>query len=286
MEEIKNNQEDAEPINQEMKKSSLSNKLIAFWDSWTGTFVVVFFVIFFVAQAFVIPSGSMIKTLLIGDMLFVKKFKYGVTIPTIPWIEVPLLPDFNKNGHLIEGDRPKRGDIVVFRYPKNPSIYYVKRCVASGGDLLLLKDKDLYIHHKEGEKYIKANFPKEKIVEIGHLSWVKNPYQEKHPGIVHDDNIVDNGMMPKQLFDFRPIKVPEDEFFMMGDNRDHSNDSRFWGTVPYKFVVGTPWMIYFSWDKDRNIRWERVFKNVEELENQMNEVKNDKNYNHKIEGIY
>jgi signal peptidase I len=93
-------------------------------------------------------------------------------------------------------------------------------------------------------------------------------------------------MMPKQLFDFRPIKVPEDEFFMMGDNRDHSNDSRFWGTVPYKFVVGTPWMIYFSWDKDRNIRWERVFKSVQDLENQMNKVKNDKNYNHKIEGIY
>ena len=100
-------------------------KIYNWSSSWTGTIVIVLTIIFFVAQAFVIPSGSMKNTLLIGDMLFVKKFSYGVPSPTIPWIEVKVLPDFKGNGHLIEGERPKRGDIVVFRYPHNPDIHYV-----------------------------------------------------------------------------------------------------------------------------------------------------------------
>ena len=83
--------------------------------SWTGTIIIVLVIMSFIAQAFVIPSGSMKNTLLIGDMLFVKKFTYGLPIPRIPWLEIKMLPDFNDNGHLIEGDRPKRGDIVVFR---------------------------------------------------------------------------------------------------------------------------------------------------------------------------
>ena len=78
-----------------------------------------------------------------------------------------------------------------------------------------------------------------------------------------------------------PIKIPKNEFFMMGDNRDHSNDSRFWGTVKYKNIVGTPWFIYFSWDKDKKIRWDRVFQTPKQLENS----KYIKDINHQ-EGIY
>jgi len=70
-----------------------------------------------------------------------------------------------------------------------------------------------------------------------------------------------------------PILIPEDETFMMGDNRDHSNDSRFWGTVPYKYVVGTPWVIYFSWDKNKEIRWDRVLKQVDTIEENMDTQK-------------
>ena len=97
-----------------MKKAF--NKFLDFSNSWTGTVIIVLLVIFFVAQAFVIPSGSMKDTLLVGDHLFVKKFSYGISTPRIPWIEVKVLPDFNGNGHLIEGAKPQRGDIVVFRY--------------------------------------------------------------------------------------------------------------------------------------------------------------------------
>ncbi len=242
------------------------NKANKFSSSWTGTIVIVLTIIFFGVQAFVIPSGSMISTLLIGDMLFVKKFSYGIPVPRIPWIEVPLLPDFNKNGHLIEGDKPQRGDIVVFRYPNDEKIHFVKRCVATGGDIVALQNKDLYLLPHEGNDFVKANYPKENIIQIEDKLWVVNPYRAKHKGVHNDANVTNDGNAPSQLFNMMPIIVPDGEYFMMGDNRDHSNDSRFWGTVPYKYIVGKPWMIYFSWDENKDIRWNRVLKTVETLE--------------------
>ena len=242
------------------------NKIYKWSSSWTGTIVIVLGIIFFIAQAFVIPSGSMKNTLLIGDMLFVKKFAYGIPTPRIPWLEIKVLPDFNGNGHLIEGDRPKRGDIVVFRYPKNENIHYVKRAVATGGDIVKIKDKILYLHPKEGNEFVKANYSKEDISDDGEKLWIVNPYAKEHPGIHNDKNVINNGLYPSELFNMPATLVPEDETFMMGDNRDHSNDSRFWGTVPYKDIVGTPWFIYFSWDDNKEIRWNRVLKTVKMLE--------------------
>ncbi len=223
------------------------------------------------------------NTLLIGDMLFVKKFSYGIPTPRIPWIELQVLPDFNDNGHLIEGDKPERGDIVVFRYPKNDNIHYVKRMVAKGGDIIALKDKHLLLHPKEGNEYIKKNYPADRIVEAGGKLFVVDPYKLKHPGIHNDPKVVKDGLNPYQLFDMLPIQVPEGEFFMMGDNRDHSNDSRFWGTVEYKYIVGKPWFIYFSWNEDKEIRWDRVFRTVGSLEEDMKDK--DLKIDHK-EGIY
>ena len=242
-------------------------KKLYHWSStWTGTIVIVLGIIFFIAQAFVIPSGSMKNTLLIGDMLFVKKFSYGIPVPRIPWIELQVLPDFKGNGHLIEGDKPQRGDIVVFRYPHNEKVHYVKRCVATGGDILFLQDKKLYLHPKDGNEYIKQHYKNHKIISLNGLDFVESPYMKEHPGIHNDPAIVRNGFQPEQLFNTSLIKVPEDEFFMMGDNRDHSSDSRFWGTVKYKLIVGKPWFIYFSWDENKKIRWDRVFRTPKGLE--------------------
>jgi len=250
--------------------------------SWTGTIVIVLSIIFFVAQAFVIPSGSMKNTLLIGDMLFVKKFAYGIPTPTIPWLEIKVLPDFNDNGHLIEGDKPKRGDIVVFRYPKNDAIHYVKRNVAVGGDIVALKDKHLLLHPNEGNEYVKKNYKKDEYISYDNKLWIVDPYKKDHPGIHQDPSVIKNGLAPYQLFDMMPVQVPEGEYFMMGDNRDHSNDSRFWGTVPYKFIVGKPWFIYFSWDENKEVRWDRVFRSVNSIEEDT-----DKNQKLKHEkGIY
>ncbi len=242
-------------------------KLHRFSNSWTGTIIIVAFIIFFVAQAFVIPSGSMKRTLLIGDHLFVKKFAYGIPLPHIPFLEIQLLPDFNGNGHLITGKGPKRGDIVVFRYPPKPKTHFVKRCVAVGGDTVEVINKVLYLRPHEGDAYVMSHYPKEVIVKREGQLWVKNPYRLKHKGIQNDPNVT-----YPLLVNFPQTTVPKGEYFMMGDNRDHSNDSRFWGTVPYKDIEGTPWFVYFSWDQDYKIRWKRIGKSVDTLENDPNMI--------------
>lgn len=268
-------------------KNSLK-KFYAFSNSWTGTIIIVLLVIFFVAQAFVIPSGSMKKTLLIGDHLFVKKFAYGTPTPHIPWLEVPVLPDFNGNGHLIEGPKPQRGDIVVFRFPKNEKIHYVKRCIATEGDEILYQDKNLYIRFSEGDEYMKTTFAKDKIVSLGGKLWVHEPFKEQFHGIQYDDKIdlfEQMGMymsanelamkpaivpeLPKKeayMYNAFYTKVEKANYFMMGDNRDHSNDSRFWGSVPYSLIVGKPWFIYFSWDDDYKIRWNRIGRSIDSMQ--------------------
>lgn len=242
-----------------------------FASTWTGTIIIVLFLIFFVAQSFVIPSGSMKRTQLIGDFLFAKKFSYGIPIPHLPWLEVPLLPDFNDNGHLIEGPRPQREDIVIFRKPQTPKVHYVKRCVAVGGDELLFENKKLYIHFHDlkDEASIKAVYPEAELITINDKLWVINPYMNKYPGIQYKPEYDGNSfeMMAAQYnanyrnnnnVDMIPVRVEElnrtlfykkvepDHYYMVGDNRDNSNDSRMWGSVPYKLIVGKPWLNYIS----------------------------------------
>lgn len=240
-------------------------KSYRFSNSWTGTIIIVLFVIFFIAQAFRIPSGSMKDSLLIGDHLFAKKFAYGISMPHIPFLEISIMPWSDKL-RLVDGDTPKRGDIVIFRYPNNPKQHFVKRCVALPDDELFVLNKDLYIHYREGDEWIKKEFKDYEIAIFDGKLWVKNPYMKNHPGIHHDDKIINDGMHPMQLFNFNPIKVEKDTYFMMGDNRDHSNDSRFWGAVPYENIEGTPWFVYFSIDKNWEIRWDRVGKTPTDLE--------------------
>ncbi|PAF49136.1 signal peptidase I [Helicobacter sp. 12S02232-10] len=285
-----------------------------FCASWTGTIIIVLFVIFFVAQAFVIPSRSMVGTLYEGDMLFVKKFSYGIPIPKIPWIELPILPDFKGNGHLLAGKRPQRGDIVIFIPPHEPKTYYVKRNFAVGGDEVIFTQNGFYLHPYEGDDYVQSHYESSRIVVMMDKKFVFEPYSQDHPGIHYSNgnssyfvmaNIAqesfNNGflganddpnrrgiaMMPLNL-DGELVfykKISPDEFFMIGDNRDDSNDSRFWGSIPYKNVVGKPWFIYFSINlknsveagADKNpkalftIRWKRMFKTVEGLEKQLGE---------------
>lgn len=211
-------------------------------------FIFLRFTQIFVLQTFYIPSGSMEKTLLVGDHLFVNRFVYG---PTATELERRLLPQRDV----------QRGDIVVFRSPENPSIDVVKRCVGVPGDTIDVRAKQLFINGKA----------------VNDASYA-----------IHGDPITYSELsfsdQGRRRDNFGPETVPADHYFCMGDNRDHSYDSRFWGTLPRHLVKGRALFIYWSnggetsdgeWrgagDQFRqlgrtaagfftNTRWERTFR--------------------------
>jgi len=179
----------------------------------------------FIVQAFKIPSGSMLPTLQIGDHILVSKFIYGVKMP---FTGATLIPISN----------PKANDIVVFQFPKNPELDYIKRVIAVGGDKVEIRDKKIFINDK--------------------------PFEDLH-GVFKDPLIHPANFDPRD--NFGPTKVPEGKIFAMGDNRDNSFDGRFWGFVDLKAVRGKAWVIYWSWDVQQplfsldrlqSIRWSRL----------------------------
>jgi signal peptidase I len=191
-------------------------------------------------EAFKIPSGSMIPTLFIGDHIFVNKLAYGLKIPFSDiFLDHPVF--------LIKRDPPKAGDVVVFIYPKDESLYYIKRVVGVPGDQIEIRNKVLYINHKmitrdplsvsKAEKILKeVNDPKYTVSNI-------EIYNEHLKGIDHISMFDRNSYMGDP---FGPITVPNDSIFVMGDNRDYSNDSRYWGYVPIKNVKGKALVIWLS----------------------------------------
>ncbi len=180
----------------------------------------------FVVQAFRIPSGSMEDTLLVGDFLLANKFLYGPTIPFTPI----RLPGIRK---------PKPGDVIIFRFPRNPHKDFIKRVIAVEGQVVEIRNKRVYVDGKEVPPPPKAKFL--------------------------DPNILPREISPRD--NFGPVRVPKDCLFVMGDNRDNSLDSRYWGFVPLKNVKAKAMIIYFSWngraplwDIPHKIRWWRIGK--------------------------
>jgi signal peptidase I len=183
--------------------------------------IIAFFVRSFFIQAFKIPSSSMEPTLLIGDHLLVNRLTYVMKIPFTDIVFLNL-------------GSPKRGDVIVFRYPVDASKDFIKRVIATEGDTVEIKDKAIYINGKTME----------------------DPW-----GYYSDDSIMPGYLSPKD--NLGPIVVPKDSYFAMGDNRDKSLDSRFWGFVKREHLVGKALILYFSWDgKSSNIvhyiRWARI----------------------------
>lgn len=180
--------------------------------------VLALFIRTFVFQAFKIPSGSMLPTLQIGDHLLVNKFIYGLKIPFTGKLLVPIM-------------KPEHGDVIVFRYPEDESLDYIKRVIAVPGDTLEIINKQVYINGKKTEDKT-AHFSDQLIL----------PKELKDPRIFKAGPNKDN---------FGPILIPEGKWFVMGDNRDNSYDSRFWGFVDEREILGKAMIIYWSWNIDK-----------------------------------
>lgn len=189
--------------------------------------VLALFIRTFVIQAFKIPSGSMKQTLLIGDHILVNKFIYGVKVP------------FSKTT-IIPFKKPKHGDIVVFKFPIDPEKDFIKRVVGLAGDKVEIRNKQVFVNNIKADSSF-AQFTDSFMVP------------GCPPGSRKD--------APCRKDNFGPIKVPENQLFVMGDNRDQSFDSRFWGFVDLKAVSGEAFIIYWSWDNTNfGIRWKRIGK--------------------------
>ena len=201
--------------NQEKKKREKS-VFREYFELIAETAVFVFFVMTFVVQAFQIPTGSMEPTLLIGDFLLVNKLVYASKASSI---EEKILPR----------KTIRRQDIVVFKYPNDLTKDFVKRVIGLAGEKIEIKNKQVFVNDKPLDEKYKVHNDSQIIS--------KNDYYH------YDDTIRDN---------FGPVNVPAGHIFVMGDNRDNSADSRYWGFLPLTYVKGRPWMIYFSYRAERD----------------------------------
>jgi signal peptidase I len=208
----------------------------------------------FVVQAFKIPTGSMLETLQIGDQLLVSKFHYGIRLP---FSERTLIPV----------SEPGRGDIIVFEYPYDEKldatrpnlrdVDFVKRIVGLPGDTVEIRAKEVFVNDQP------VTGPYEQHVR---QDVEPNPLPEGHPAITVDpkayfDHCEDSTLLCRSKRDWMPkLTVPEGQFFVMGDNRDESFDSRFWGFVKRDSIKGKAMVIYWSWTGPSNIRWDRIGK--------------------------
>jgi len=201
--------------------------LVEYARSFFPVVLIVFLLRSFIAEPFRIPSGSMMPTLLIGDFILVNKFTYGIRLPVI-------------NKKIIEISEPQRGDAVVFRYPKNPSVDYIKRVIGLPGDRISYVNKQLTIN---GELMKQVSLGRFQGLGQGKSMTGNELLSEDLQSVEHDILINPNAPNIKGTF-----IVPKGHYFVMGDNRDNSNDSRYWGTVPEANLVGRAFFIWMNWD--------------------------------------
>ena len=196
--------------------------------------LVVFLIRSFLAEPFRIPSGSMLPSLHIGDFILVNKFSYGIRLPVA-------------NAKLVDLGAPRRGEVAVFRFPSDPSINYIKRVVGVPGDHVVYKDKQLTIN---GVPMKQEDARAYALFQTGNGTGMLVRRVEDLDGARHDILLSDRPDHSPDTF-----TVPPGQYFVMGDNRDQSNDSRYWGFVPDENLVGRAFLIWFSWDATSSERW-------------------------------
>lgn len=244
-------------------KRSTSSETMAAIQSVLGTITVVIFIVTFIIQAFRIPSPSMEQTLLTGDFLLVNKAQYGQGMALERW--------------LMPYRQVKRQDIIVFRYPVNPTQHFVKRVIGIPGDHIRLLNKRVYINGKPLREEYAVFKDTRDLYRDNFPNGPNSTYDMEAKWAVQKGKLVEDGQ----------LIVPENSYFVMGDNRDDSADSRLWGFVPRENVIGTPLLIYWSMETDalaaqlaydsgdklsnlayllghafRDIRWKRMLRPV------------------------
>jgi signal peptidase I len=217
------------------------------WVEYSVSFFPVILVVFllrsFLVEPFKIPSGSMIPTLLVGDFILVNKFTYGIRLPVL-------------NRKVIEIGSPQRGDVMVFRYPEDPSLDYIKRVVGVPGDQVEYLDKRLLVNGRPLELKRLDDYLQRERMQYAQR------FVEKLDGVEHEILVEEDapGFVPQvRNFPFAAncnynirglaCTVPPGHYFLMGDNRDNSSDSRVWGFVPDANIVGKAFFIWFNWNE-------------------------------------
>ena len=214
------------------------------WLDWTAGLFPVIAIVFvlrsFLFEPFKIPSGSMIPTLMVGDLILVNKFTYGIRLPVI-------------NKKITEGNKPQRGDVMVFRYPPQPTLDYIKRVVGVPGDEVAYINKRLSINGKELPTRELPDFLDRDVMRY-FKQFEETLGEQPHRAIVNND--VPAFIQGASNFEYKEncrysvegvtCKVPEGYYFMMGDNRDNSLDSRYWGFVPDKNIVGKAFFVWMN----------------------------------------
>jgi len=228
-----------EVINQAEKEPII----VEYAKSFFPVILVVLILRSFMFEPFRIPSGSMIPTLKVGDFILVNKFNYGIRLPVI-------------NTKIFDVGEPERGDVAVFRFPKDPSVDYIKRVIGLPGDRIAYRAKNLYVNGKRVESVLTGPYTETKDgLPIAGASVLD---EELTDSLTHEI-LVDS---TRQSFNGEWI-VPEGNYFVMGDNRDNSNDSRYWGTVPEENLVGQAFMIWMNWNyEDGGVEWSRIGDNI------------------------
>ena len=207
--------------------------LVDYAKSFFPIFLVVLLLRSFVIEPFRIPSGSMIPTLLIGDFILVNKFDYGIRLPVL-------------NRKILELGNPARGDVVVFRYPLDPSTPFIKRIVGLPGDTVRYIDKSLYINDQRVDSDPEGTY----VGVRSAASQTGAAMLKEHLGEVEHNILLTPGAgSPNGEF-----KVPAGQYFVLGDNRDNSRDSRYWGYVPDQNLVGRAFFIWMNWDSGPDLK--------------------------------
>lgn len=206
--------------------------VVEYAKSFFPVLLIVFLLRGFVIEPFKIPSGSMLPSLYIGDFILVNKFAYGVRIPVL-------------NKKIIETGSPERGDVMVFRYPRDPSLDYIKRVVGLPGDHIAYYNKVLYVNGKPVSRQFEGQY--EGPGQAHASEYVETLFDRDHLILLMPGR--PNSLEGKYI-------VPEKMYFVMGDNRDNSADSRVWGAVPEENIVGKAFMIWMHWSD--SVLWNRL----------------------------